>query len=477
VARRPDPLPAGFALRFDGTTRRPRPEVLIGGSPLRVLRLTPAGARLLARWEAGEPVGSGPGAGVLAARLVDAGAAHPVPPATAGWSRGGEPGAQVAAVIPVRDDQPGLDATLDALAATAPGIPVWVVDDGSPAPMSIGARAGVTLIRQDDNQGPAAARNAGWHAAGPGDLIAFVDAGCLPSPGWLEIVAAHFADPAVAAVAPRITTGVDPGTAPGLAAYEQAHSPLDLGPRPAPVRPGSSVPYVPSTCLVVRRADLVAAGGFDPGFRFGEDVDLVWRLDSAGRRVRYEPAATASHPARRTIRAWARQRYDYGHSAAVLAARHGRAAAPLAASPWSTAVWGLAAAGHPLAATGLAGGSAVALGRRAGPDREVANELRRLAIVGTLRSAGALGSVVRRAWLPPALGVALLAWRGGRRGARARILAVGASILGGPTLARHRTGEPLRWAVWSLADDLAYQAGVWAGVSAARSGAALLPRW
>ncbi|HET6794267.1 MAG TPA: mycofactocin biosynthesis glycosyltransferase MftF [Acidimicrobiales bacterium] len=444
---------------------------------MRVLRLTPAGARLLDRWSSGEPIGSGPGAGVLAARLVEAGAAHPVPPAEPGRSNGRPAIGDVAVVIPVRDDQPGLDTTLDALAATAPGVPVVVVDDGSATPMTVGDRIGVSLIRQADNRGPGGARNTGWQAAAPTDVIAFVDAGCLPSPGWLEILLPHLADPATAAVAPRITTAVEAGTPPGLAAYEQAHSPLDLGPRPAPVRPGSSVPYVPTTCLVVRRADLVAAGGFDPGFRFGEDVDLVWRLGEAGRRIRYEPAATASHPARPSVGAWARQRFDYGRSAAVLAARHGRAAAPMVASPWSTAVWGLAVAGHPMAAAGLAGGSAVALGRRAGRDRTVAAELRHLALTGTLRSAGALASAVRRAWLPPALGLATLAWAGGGRRTRARVVAVGASIALGPGLVRCAAGEPLGWAAWSLADDLAYQAGVWAGVTAARSGAALLPRW
>ena len=43
------------------------------------------------------------------------------------------------------------------------------------------------------NHGPAAARNAGWHAAS-GDIIAFTDDDCIPSPGWLSAGAAAFMD-------------------------------------------------------------------------------------------------------------------------------------------------------------------------------------------------------------------------------------------------------------------------------------------
>lgn len=43
--------------------------------------------------------------------------------------------------------------------------------------------------------------------------------------------------------------------------------------------------------------------------------------------------------------------------------------------------------------------------------------------------------------------------------------------------ARRPATGPLRWTAWRLADDLAYQAGVWSGVLRARSAGALLPRW
>ena len=471
----PRPLPPDFRLTFDPALRRPRREVLIGGAPIRVLRLTGAGADLVDRWTAGRPVGAGAGAGDLAARLVDAGLAHPRPAA-------GAPSPRPAVVIPVRDDPDGLAATLASLRATAPGVEVVVVDDGSVVAVGAGpGPAGPRVLRRPVPGGPAAARNTGWRAAGPAEVVVFVDAGCTLPDGWAGALLDHFADPGVAAAAPRVRSRPGPGSPAGVVIYEQAHSPLDLGPAPAPVRPGGSVPYVPSAVLAVRATALQAAGGFDEAFRFGEDVDLVWRLAEAGWRIRYEPSVEASHPVRSSWPRWLRQRFDYGRSAAPLAARHGRAVAPLTVSPWSVAVWGFAAAGRPVPAVAVAAGTAAALARRAGADRETATELFRLAWIGHARAAGPIAGALRRAWLPPGLAAAAAVGRwGGRRARMASGTALTAVLLAGGLrdwAARRPATGPLRWTAWRLADDLAYQAGVWSGVLRARSAGALLPRW
>src|SRR5271170_7843473 len=70
--------PAGLRLRADSGTRLVAGgAVLAGGSPVRVLRLTPAGARAVEGWLSGTPVGDSPAARQLARRLLDAGIAHP----------------------------------------------------------------------------------------------------------------------------------------------------------------------------------------------------------------------------------------------------------------------------------------------------------------------------------------------------------------------------------------------------------------
>ena len=114
--------------------------------------------------------------------------------------------------------------------------------------------------------------------------------------------------------------------------------------------PRSRIAYVPAAAVIARVAAITAVGGFDPAFRAGEDVDLVWRLVRSGWRVRYEPSVSVLHTPRRSWRALARQRAVYGASAAALARRHGGAVAPVRTSPWTLGVWGLVVAGQPLAA-------------------------------------------------------------------------------------------------------------------------------
>jgi mycofactocin system glycosyltransferase len=441
-------LPAGARLTLDGTAQRlDGGRTLLGGSPLRVLRLSAAGARVVDRWLAGDPVAAGPQQR-LARRLVETGIAHPAfPPGRYA------PG-DVTAVIPVHAADVG--PLRESLAEMAE---VVVVDDGSPVPVP-GAR-----VRHPTARGPAAARNAGWPHAGT-DLVAFVDADCRPEPGWLAPLLPHFADPAVVAVAPRITSTPGHST---LARYESARSSLDLGPLPGPVRPGSRTGYVPTAALVVRRAALEGAGGFDEALRYGEDVDLVWRLVAAGGVVRYEPAATVRHAPRGTVPAWLRQRYSYGTSAAPLAARHGEAVAPVRVSRWSAAAWGLAAAGSPVAGALVAAGTAALLPRKLRPVGVPAPVALRLAASGHLAAGRLLADALLRTWWPAA---ALAA----TRSRRARLLLAAAAL---PHLVEWRRTRPpvgpLPWLALRVADDLAYGAGVWAGCWRERSTTALRP--
>lgn len=451
--------------------------MLIGGSPSRIVRLKPAGTRLLDAWLAGETIGTSTAERRVAGRLVDSGIAHPLPPR--GRRRPGHLGG-VVAVVPVKDDAPGLEITLASLAAEAPELPVVVVDDGSSSPVagpSVVTRpspvTGPSVVTMPRNGGPAAARNAGWERTPDVEVLVFVDAGCVLEPDCLSTILAHFADPLVGAVAPRVKSR--DGT-PRLGRYERAHSPLDMGGRPAAVRPGASVAYVPTAVLAVRRTALCQLGGFDEQLRFGEDVDLIWRLDAAGWRVRYEPAGRATHPARTTTAGWLRQRFDYGRSAAPLARRHRGAVAPLAAPPAGVAGWLLAASGHPWAAAALTAGAGC---RSARIRPEELKEIAALIARGHLRTGSALASAVRRAWLPLALAALVLTRRRRRFAAWLALILVAPGLL--DWVSRRSPGDdargtdPLSWTAMSLADDLAYQCGLWAGALHCRSVAALLP--
>ncbi|MFZ0046031.1 MAG: mycofactocin biosynthesis glycosyltransferase MftF, partial [Streptosporangiaceae bacterium] len=342
------PLPAGFGIEMDVSTRVLSDGSLFGGSPARVMRLTAAGSTALAELRAG-PARSA-AARQLARRLTDAGLAHPVPPTDIAPPETLPPEtvppetvppaavtATVTVVIPVRDRAAMLDRCL---AAAGRQYPVLVVDDGSQDPGAIAAVAekhGASLLRRDASGGPAAARNTGL-AAVSSSLVGFLDSDCVPPPGWITRLAAHFADPLVGAAAPRIIAA-QPGHARSPAArYAAACASLDLGGRPARVRPGSQVSYVPTAALLVRRSalDSVTTGHdiFDPALRYGEDVDLIWRLHDAGWRVRYDPSVRVPHDGPVRWPGLLGRRYRYGTSAAPLARRHPASLAPLVLQPW-----------------------------------------------------------------------------------------------------------------------------------------------
>jgi mycofactocin system glycosyltransferase len=505
-------VPPGLRLRPDpGARLVAGGSVLVGGSPVRVLRLTPAGARAVASWFAGTPVAARSGDGALARKLLDAGIAHPDFDGPAAGSvaaaalADASPGAaDVTVVIPVRDRHAELARCLDGLRDLAH---VIVVDDASADPLAIkriAAERGADVIRRPVNGGPGAARNTGLEAAATG-LVAFLDSDCVPAPGWLGNLLPHFADQAVGAVAPRIVPH-ERGTG-WLARYEGASSTLDMGARPSIVRPGARVSYVPGAALVVRKS--AARHGFRERMYVGEDVDFVWRMSAAGWRVRYEPAAVMGHDHRVTFRAWFSRRADYGTSAAALEELHPGAVRPLYASWWTVGAWGAALSGRPVTALALTATATALLARRLSrvtgerwplpappPDnsnrrpasatagaadsgKEPVRGRRgaaawdlalRLAGGGTLSAGRPLGSAVTRTWWPVAIPAALAV--------RRLRLPVAALILAPALLDwadRRPPLDPARYVAARLLDDAAYSLGVWQGCLARRTARPLLP--
>jgi len=470
-------VPAGFRLRPDpGTRTLAGGTVITGGYPIRVLRLSPAGARHVAGWWAGTPVPGNPKARALARRLLDTGIAHPLlenrPPEQA------KEQPEVTVVVPVRDRHAELARCLGGLAG---GPRVIVVDDGSRDPAairSVAAAAGASVVRRPVNGGPAAARNTGLAAAGT-PLVAFLDSDCVPGPGpanWLDALLPHFADPAVGAVAPRIVPHEAGRT--WLARYEGASSTLDMGHRASIVRPGSRVPYVPGAALVVRRE--AAGTGFAEDMQVGEDVDFVWRLGTSGWRVRYEPAATMGHQHRVRLREWFGRRKDYGTSAADLELRHPGAVRPLYASAWTASAWLAAALGHPEAGALVTGTGTALLARRLAQvtgeawPRPAGSAAWRLAVRqaagGTLAAARPLGSAISRTWWPVALPAAIAV--------RRLRLPLAALVLAPPLLDwldRRPPLDPARYAAARLLDDAGYSVGVWQGCAERRTVRPLLP--
>lgn len=61
-----------------------------------------------------------------------------------------------------------------------------------------------------------------------------------------------------------------------------------------------------------------AAGGFNPDFKRGEDVELAWRLHTRGLRFVFNRQAEAEHLAARSFGAWLSAAYEYGRTDVML---------------------------------------------------------------------------------------------------------------------------------------------------------------
>lgn len=408
-----------------------------------------AGVRVVEAVEAGtEPP---PGHAPLTDRLVDAGALHPLLDADP------LPAAELTIVVPTLGGPPHLRPQR---------CRTIVVDDASPQPVVLPDDLPAELVRLTTNRGPGGARNAGLeHVTTP--FVAFVDADVDITEDDLLALGAHLRDARTVLVAPRVRARAADRTD-ALARFEHTHSPLDLGGEPARVAPTTRVSYVPAAVLVCRTDAVRAAGGFDAALRYGEDVDLVWRLHAAGGRCRYEPAVEAAHDTRPDLRSWMLQRYRYGTSAAALAARHPGALAPVRMSGWSAAVWVPVVAGLPLVGGLVAAGTAAALVRklRTLPAREPL----RLVGLGHLHAGRLLAATLTRAWWP----LAVLAGVCSRRARRVLALALAMNVAASWSSERP-TLDPLTYAALRTADDVAYGAGVWVGSLRARRADAITP--
>jgi len=226
---------------------------------------------------------------------------------------------ELSIIIPARDAGTVLGEQLDALAAQrweAPWEVVVAVDRGSTDGTAdvVHRRAGggppMRVVDVPAGAGPGAARNTGAEAAS-GVALAFCDADDVVADGWVAAI----------------------GEA--LRQHDFVTGPLELdrlnpawivesrGRSFADRRPlfEGIMPYASSCNLGLRRALFELAGGFDPTWRVGEDLELSLRLWLAGTEVHFEPKAVVHYRYRPTLGSTYRQARSYGRVRPVLAER------------------------------------------------------------------------------------------------------------------------------------------------------------
>ncbi|PRX44292.1 GT2 family glycosyltransferase [Prauserella shujinwangii] len=220
----------------------------------------------------------------------------------------GESGHPLVSVVVV--NYRGADDTITCLRALTglpyPRLEIICVDNGSPGddvPRIRAAVPGVRLVEAGENLGFAGGCNLGAREAN-GTVLGFLNNDARPGESWVEAaVAALRADPAVAAVASKVVDWE--GTAAdfvdgGLTWFGMGYK-RHAGTALAELPPGEhdapkDVLFGTGSAMFVRASVFAELGGFDERFfMFYEDVDLGWRLNLRGWRVRYVPGSVAYH--------------------------------------------------------------------------------------------------------------------------------------------------------------------------------------
>lgn len=244
----------------------------------------------------------------------------------------------VSVVIPVYGDPAELDGCLEALRRAAPSSSwevVAVMNDASAESRAVlaqhqNADPRIRAVWPGENVQFALGCNLGF-AASRGERVVFLNNDCRVQAGWLEALLAPLADPAVAAVQPRLLK--PDGTVQCLGVVFRAgqtlgyplYAGLDGG--LACCRQDHQLQAVTGACLALRATDFAAVRGFDAGFiNSQEDVDLCLRLLQLPDRQRCvsTAATTAVHsesvaPGRFRHTRWSRMRFVQRWKEEVLA--------------------------------------------------------------------------------------------------------------------------------------------------------------
>jgi glycosyltransferase involved in cell wall biosynthesis len=193
----------------------------------------------------------------------------------------------VTVVIPTLNEEAYIARCLTALKAIdypAEKLEIRVVDNYSDDQTPrIASRLGARVI-EADRKTVAYSRNVGALDVHT-DLIAFLDADCLPSAWWMKQAVKHFSSANVAA-AGSYPSVLDAESNALQKTWAALCSREDKGVH--------EVDWLPTANLVVRTTFFKRLGGFNESLATCEDVDLGYRLRSQGIVV-YDPRITVYH--------------------------------------------------------------------------------------------------------------------------------------------------------------------------------------
>jgi glycosyltransferase involved in cell wall biosynthesis len=159
---------------------------------------------------------------------------------------------------------------------------------------------------------PAEKRDRGAETAS-GKILAIIDDDAYPERNWLSNAVRHFDDDRVAAVGGPGMTPPGDNLSQRISGWIY-ESPLVSAGYTYRYRPGRmrDVDDYPTSSLIIRRSDFLAAGGFDTGYWPGEDTILCLKLThELGKRIVYDPEVRVYHHRRNIFGPHLRQVRSY----------------------------------------------------------------------------------------------------------------------------------------------------------------------
>jgi cellulose synthase/poly-beta-1,6-N-acetylglucosamine synthase-like glycosyltransferase/peptidoglycan/xylan/chitin deacetylase (PgdA/CDA1 family) len=221
----------------------------------------------------------------------------------------------VSVIVPAYNEEAGIRATLDSLAASRHPIEIIVVDDGStdataaivqqlidrPPP----GMPPLRLVRQPNSGKPVALNTGVAHARG--DILILLDGDTVFEPDTIAWLVQPFADPGVGAVSGNAKVGNRTGI---LGRWQHIEYVVGFNLDRRMYDLAGCMPTVPGAIGAFRRDALNRVGGVSTD-TLAEDTDLTMSVIRDGWKVVYEERAIAWTEAPASLRQLWRQRYRW----------------------------------------------------------------------------------------------------------------------------------------------------------------------
>ncbi|MDV2495302.1 MAG: glycosyltransferase [bacterium] len=192
---------------------------------------------------------------------------------------------------------------------------ILVVDNGSTDRTAEIVKSFPVRYLQEERPGPSAARNKGIEAS-TGKILAFTDADCVVTTGWLQELVRGFDSEETGVVVGEMVPYPPQTPAERYTAMRKPRMYVHTSSHP-------NFPWFETGNVAFRRKVFDHIGLFDPQILTGEDVDISWRFfQNKNFKLVHRPKSVVFHRHRVTTWGLFKQYQGYGYGQAILSRKY-----------------------------------------------------------------------------------------------------------------------------------------------------------